>query len=218
MIIIVSLIMPKNNEAFTYSCKFNITIPVSILQFILNISNSFIAALLFYIITDRIPFIRKSKSVVTDTIAELKLLCDNYRDLSGDLCGGDWCEGDKYIQQGIDEIIKKGSCHCTFTGLCQMHKTIFKEFITIFDYQIRVVQTQSTEYLTHDEFETLVEIKNDKILSRIRHSYSFSPEVLDKNKINELVEGLAANNKKILALHASLEKRFTGQQYFNIME
>lgn len=207
MVIIVSLIMPKNNEAFTYSCEFNIVIPNSILQFVLNISNSIIAALLFYIITDRIPFIRKSKSVMTDAIAELKLLCDDYRSLSGDLCGGDWCESEKYIRQGVDEIIKNGSCYCTFTGISQMHKTMFKELILAFDHQIRVIQTQATEYLTHDEFETLIEIKNDKIINKIRHSYSLTSEVLDGGQVEELIKGLADNNRKLLALYTSLEKR-----------
>ena len=91
-------------ESLQISTPFSVKTANSINDMLFAISSSFIVGIIIYLATVSVPFYRSFNSVSSEISEIFRAIKDTYRDLSGEIGGGDWIEKEQIKQNAIQSI------------------------------------------------------------------------------------------------------------------
>lgn len=175
---------------------------------------SFISGVLVYFLTVTFPHAKKSLIVLPKLCETIRLLKDDFRDLSDSLCFTNWCADSFNVIDAINAIKYYGRIPIneTFYSL-NYCRPILKSKVELFDSYIDSVLNHQEELNNH-EIKVLLEIKYSNIFAKIR-SEDYLTTYMAENELKDLIESLRKENKKAVNIYNEMCKRCFKSQYKN---
>lgn len=146
------------------------------------LSSSYMAGLIFYLLTVRIPYITRRKIIRKHIQEVLRYLKDSFYDAFASSFGADWYSSEEfgenfYVRFLNDEIPNPSAKQYLFDYVAQIDRYLYSAL-------------SYPEYLYDDELEALYGILNSRTLSKIRHSFSEKDPIMHtKDQVIEILNG-----------------------------
>ena len=158
------------------------------------IASSYVAGYIFYILTVVIPYVKTYASIHSEISELFRRIIDEFRDMSGELCGGDWLNDVSLKEDAVNGLIYDKNNNCVMEERQRIEffeKILAIHIVTIDSYLNQLVNHYN--YLNLDTRRILVEMKTSKSFQKCR-MFNNTTELLDKDKCEELVSGLINYN------------------------
>lgn len=174
-----------------------------------SLSCSYIAGMVFYILSEFLIQTRKARAVLANTVEDLRLFIDDFSELSKDIWGDDWLTAENANESvfraitNIDysESLSKGSIRLDDSSTC-----IFKKYINKFDTYLTSIMSYES-YLSPEDFRELTEIRLSFAFNQVRIHFDESENIFYSPKtLMELIKDIISINKKVVRLYGVLQK------------
>lgn len=175
---------------------------------IVSLALSYISGIIFYFFSSWLPYLKRLRIMQFDVLEEVRYFRDDFRDLSGVLAHGNWCEKIDGKDIAFQTIKQHSILKCNSFEFLPFLVDMFKEFITKFDYHIYALLNTYSDYLSEEELSTLIRIKRAHVLEEIRcHTKNSFPHYLPTN-LDKFISELIEANHLVCELYTSLQKRY----------
>lgn len=171
---------------------------------LLSVGLSYIAAYIFYFLTEIRPHVENHYAVHTEMLELFRAIKDTFRDMAGEIGGGDWLENDFYRECFIRNITydKENSSEEENKRIDTEKKSLCCKVKDI-DYYLSLLINYYT-YLDFETKETLAKMKTSKGFQKCRFF----------EKGNILLE---ENDARIIVNELVLYNKFICQEYENLL-
>lgn len=169
------------------------------------LSFSYLAALIFYIVTTLYGFARRSRYVMPDVVENARWLKDSFYDISSEFGCGDWCENPEIITVAVSSISNNGIPKGSNIELSQFHKSMLKEHTTQSFVYMTLLLSQ-VEYLYDEEIELLFEMKLNSTLVKIKEGV-YDNKLVTNVEIREILDNIVTANMLANKLYNRIQRR-----------
>ncbi len=181
----------------------------SINAMVLSLSCSYIAGMIFYIISEFRIQTRKARAVLANAVEDLRLLKDDFSELSRLIWGDDWLTGQdakETIFREISNLVFSENMNNKPIQIPKNLVRLFKDYIRKFDsYLISAMSYES--YFSPEEYQEITEIRMSFAFNQVRTHFDETTDTFYNPKtlmlfINDLIEV----NKKAVKLYVNLQR------------
>ena len=201
LIVLIAIMLLTKFESLQISTPFSVKTANSINDMLFAISSSFIVGIIIYLATVSVPFYRSFNSVSSEISEIFRAIKDTYRDLSGEIGGGDWIEKEQIKQNAIQSITKTDN---------PKENTYINQLLSLYSSKLDNQYLLLIPYYTYLDFdirELLAKIKTSESMQRIR-KIKESNELLDEEKAKTIINDLISHNEIIINIYNKFQKQY----------
>ena len=152
-----------------------------------NISLSYIAGVIFYVLSEKVPFIRKRKYRRMKMNAQIERMKEALDTFLESISGDSKCRDEKKIFYEASKKEYEG------TGFCEINKShllSIRKLLAELDDALDIL-ISSDVYLGERDYQTVIEIKTDPSLSIIRQIAQIKDETqIEQKTLYDLLSGV----------------------------
>ena len=169
------------------------------------IASSYVAGYIFYILTVVIPHVQTYATIRSEILELFRGIIDEFRDMSGELCGGDWLDNVFLKEDAVNGLTynKNKSCVEEKQRVEFLEKILAIHIVAIDSYLNQLINHYN--YLDSDTRRILSEMKTSKSFQKCR-MFNKITELLDKDKCEALVGGLIDYNLRMCREYEKIQK------------
>lgn len=170
-----------------------------------SLSCSYIAGMVFHIISDFCPKTREARAVLANAGEDLRLLKDDFSELSRQIWGDDWLTSEDAKNSVFRAITNKD-----FTEndnpitLSDDKASLLKDFILKFDSCLSSIMSHKS-YISSKEYQKLSEVRMSFSFNQVRiHFYATESLCYSNKTLMLFIRDLIDVNKKVVELYEEL--------------
>lgn len=177
-------------------CRMSISTCENINNVSFTIASSYVAGFIFYFLSVTIPYIRNYIVVLKEITELFRAIVDIFRDMSSELCGGDWLENENLKTEAVKELsFNQSNSVDGENKRIEIIEKILADYIGKID--VCFIQLISFyNYMEPRSQELLTEIKTSKSFQRCR-MFKNTTEILDEAKSTIIIGELIHYNIQI---------------------
>ena len=163
---------------------------------LLSVGLSYIAAYIFHFLTEIRPHVKNHYAVHTEILELFRAIKDAFRDMAGEIGGGDWLENDFYRECAIRNITyNKGNSSEEENKRVDTEKRFLSCKVRDIDYYLSLLINYYA-YLDFETKEILAKMKTSKGFQKCR-IFEKGNILLEENEARIIVNELVLYNKYI---------------------
>lgn len=174
-----------------------------------SLSCSYIAGMIFYIISEFRIQTRKARAVLANAVEDLRLFKDDFSELSRKIWGDDWLTALDTEESVFREIAKFDYSINSENNLIEIPKSLvrlLKDYISKFDYYLKSAMSYEP-YFSPEEYQKMTEIRMSFAFSQVRiHFDETNGTYYNSKTLMAFINNIIEVNRKTVLLYVELQR------------